>query len=157
MKYWDQLPSLVVLKRITDGSTSNNLKHEIVESFIEIGGLSWDELGNKVVSIFQGVRTGVTMQLKNKDRPFIIGIHCMSHHTLSKLVIMHNIDDLLQSLYGHFSHSPKHHQELVEAIDIVETWREDSKKYEDPVDKYVPTCEKRFGWVLSLCFEDTCT
>ena len=40
MKNWDQLPLLVVLKRIIDGSTSNDLKLEIVEYFIEIGGLS---------------------------------------------------------------------------------------------------------------------
>lgn len=49
IKDWDWFPLLMVLKRIVDGSSSDNMKLEIVEHVMEIGGLSRDELGNKVV------------------------------------------------------------------------------------------------------------
>lgn len=71
MQDWDRLPLIVVLKRITNGSSLDNMKLEIIEHVMEIGGLSRDELGNKDVSfgvddvsVFQGVCIGVTMQLK---------------------------------------------------------------------------------------------
>lgn len=41
---------IVVLKRITNGSSLDNMKLEIIEHVMEIGGLSRDELGNKDVS-----------------------------------------------------------------------------------------------------------
>jgi hypothetical protein len=75
---------------------------------MEIGGLSRDEPSNKVVifviddaSIFQGICIGVNVQLTNKDNPFVIGIHYMSHctnlamQTLLKLVIMQKMKGLL--------------------------------------------------------------
>lgn len=74
------MPLLVVLKRITNDSTTNNFKFEIVEFYLEIGGPTWEELGNKVVtlcvdgfSVFQDLPIGDTIQLKNKDCPFVIG------------------------------------------------------------------------------------
>jgi hypothetical protein len=48
----------------------------------------------------------------------------MSHHTnlamqiLSKLVIVGKIEDVLQSLYAYFFHSPKRTQEFVELANI---------------------------------------
>lgn len=50
MQDWDRLPLIVVLKRITNGSSLDNMKLEIIEHVMEIGGLSRDELGNKDVS-----------------------------------------------------------------------------------------------------------
>jgi len=41
--------------------------------------------------------------------------------TLSKLAIVGKIEDVLQSLYAYFFHSPKRTQEFVELVDIMET------------------------------------
>jgi len=33
------------------------------------------------MNVFQGVRTSVTVQLNDHIALFMIGVHCMSHHT----------------------------------------------------------------------------
>jgi hypothetical protein len=33
------------------------------------------------VNVFQGVKTCVIVQLKDKNAPLLIGVHCMDHHT----------------------------------------------------------------------------
>jgi len=69
----------------------------------------------------------VTIQLKEENAPFTIGVHCMSHgtnlavQTLFKMGIVRKIEDVLQSLYTYFSHSPKKTQKFVDLVDIVET------------------------------------
>jgi hypothetical protein len=56
----------------------------------------------------------------------MINVHCMSHHTnlviqiLFKMSIVKKIEDVLQSLYAYFFHSPKITQEFVDLVDIVE-------------------------------------
>jgi hypothetical protein len=83
--------------------------------------------GTDGVSVFQGVRTGVTVQLKEHHVPFVSGMHCMSHRTnltiqtLSQVPLVMRIEELLQSLYSFFSHSPKQNQELADLANIVET------------------------------------
>ncbi len=54
----------------------------------------------------------------------MIRIHCMSHRTnlavqtFLKLTIVRKIEDVLQSLYAYFSHSPKRIQEFAELVDM---------------------------------------
>jgi hypothetical protein len=77
--------------------------------------------------VFQGIKIGVTIQLKEYNAPFMIGVHCMNHRTnlvvqtLSKMGIVIKIKDVLQSLYAYFSHNLKRSQEFVDLVDIVET------------------------------------
>ena len=67
------------------------------------------------------------MQLKDNHAPFLYGMHCMSHMTnltvqsLSQVPLVMRIEELLQSLYSFFSHSPKRNQELADLANIVET------------------------------------
>jgi hypothetical protein len=77
---------LVNPKRVVDGTTFGNLIVVIVYSLIVFGGLLNVDIVNKVdcfgtngVTMFQGSKIGVTIQLKNKHNPFIVGIHCMTH------------------------------------------------------------------------------
>jgi hypothetical protein len=55
-----------------------------------------------------------------------LDVHCMTHHTnlivqiLSKMGIVRKIDDVLQSFYACFSHSPKKTQKFVDLVNIVE-------------------------------------
>jgi len=53
---------------------------------IVFGGLLKMDIVNKVVyfgvdgvTIFQGLKTGVTVQLMAKYNLYIVGIHCMAH------------------------------------------------------------------------------
>jgi hypothetical protein len=77
--------------------------------FITIyGGLSEGDLASRLVcfavdgmTIFQGLKTRVTVQLVDKHAPFVIGLHCMAHmcnlvaQTLSKLPLVAKIKALL--------------------------------------------------------------
>jgi hypothetical protein len=53
------------------------------------------------VNVFQGVKTGVTVWIKNQNAPFMIGVHYMSHcinlvvQMLSKFSIVRKIEDVL--------------------------------------------------------------
>lgn len=51
MQDWESLPLLVLLRRLTNGSTIDIvLKLEIVEYVMKIDGLAQEELGNKVIN-----------------------------------------------------------------------------------------------------------
>jgi hypothetical protein len=65
----------------------------------------------------------------------MIGVHCMCHrtnlvvHTLSKMDIVGKIEDVLQSLYSYFFHSPKKSQESVKLVDIMEIGEQQNFKF----------------------------
>jgi hypothetical protein len=120
--------------RLYDGASSANLLSTLLEAMEAYGGLPPSEIAGKLisfgadgVSVFQGVRTGVIVQLKDSHAPFVMEIHCMSHRTnlvvqtLSQVPLVARIEDMLQSLYSFFSHSPKRNQELANLANIVET------------------------------------
>jgi hypothetical protein len=83
---WRRQSILLNLEKVVEGGTSNNFTATIVCSLINLGGLSVVNVVNKVVcfwaisvTIFEGLKTGVTIRLMNKHNPFFVGIHCMAH------------------------------------------------------------------------------
>jgi hypothetical protein len=117
---WERRPIQLLVTRLYDGASSANLLSTLLEAMEAYGGLPPSEIAGKLisfgadrVSMFQGVRTGVTVQLKDSHAPFVMGIHCMSHRTnlavqtLLQVPLVAWIEDMLQSLYSFFSHSPK--------------------------------------------------
>jgi hypothetical protein len=80
------VPILLNLERIVNGGTFDNLTFVIIRYCIIFGGMSKIDIANKVVyfgvdnvTIFQGLKTNVIVQLVNKHCPFVLGIHCMAH------------------------------------------------------------------------------
>ena len=77
-------------------------------------------------SEFQGYRFGI-IQLKDQDAPFVLGVHCMAHHTnlaeepLSNLHVVSKLEILCHALYSYFSMSSKKHLKSHKLVDIVET------------------------------------
>ncbi len=69
---------LLNLKRIVNKGTSNTLTFVIICSLVIFGGMSKIDIANKV-TIFQGLKIDVTIQLDSKHCPFVIGIHSMAH------------------------------------------------------------------------------
>jgi hypothetical protein len=131
---WERRPIQLLVTRLYDGASLANLLSTLLEAMEAYGGLPPSEIAGKLisfgadgVSVFQGVRTRVTVQLKDSHVPFVMGIHCMSHRTnlavqtLSQVPLVARIEDMLQSLYSFFSHSPKRNQELADLANIVET------------------------------------
>jgi hypothetical protein len=86
-------------------------------------------LGVDGVSMFQGVKFGLIVLLKTQQAPYLIRIHCMAHQTnlavqsLSSMPMVSKLENLLQSLYGYFSSSLKHHLEFTKLTKIVEIKR----------------------------------
>jgi hypothetical protein len=124
----------LLVTRLYDGASSATMLKTLLETLEQYGGLPGPEIAAKFVSfgadgvsVFQGVRTRVTVQLKEKHAPFVYGMHYMSHRTnlivqtLSQVPLVMRIEELLQSLYSFFSHSPKRNQELADLANIVET------------------------------------
>jgi hypothetical protein len=79
------VPILLNLERVVDGAASNNFIVMIICSLIVFGGLLNMDIANKVcfrangVTIFQGLKIGVTIQFMAKHNPYIVSIHCMAH------------------------------------------------------------------------------
>jgi hypothetical protein len=78
------VPIPLNLERIVNGGTSNNLTFVIIRSLF--GGMLEIDVVNKVVSfgvnsltVFQGLKISVTIQLVSKHYLFVVGIHYMAH------------------------------------------------------------------------------
>jgi hypothetical protein len=74
------------LQQVVNGATFDNLTIAIVRFLIHLGGILGIDVVNKVVCfnanhviVFQGLKTGVIVQLMNKHNAYIVGIHCMAH------------------------------------------------------------------------------
>jgi hypothetical protein len=117
---WERRPIPLLVTRLYDGASSAILLATLLDTLEQYGGLPCPDIASKLVSfgangvsVFQGVRTGVTVQLKEHHAPLVSGMHCMSHRTnlavqtLSQVPLVMRIEELLQSLYSFFSHSPK--------------------------------------------------
>lgn len=113
VKNWERRPIQLVVTRLFDGASSSTLLSTLLETLEQYGGLVRPEIAAKLVSfgadgvsVFQGVRTGVTVQLKDNHAPFVSGMHCMSHRTnlavqtLSQVPLVTRIEELLQGLVG---------------------------------------------------------
>ncbi len=81
-----KVPIFFNLERIINGSTFDKLTFVIICYFSNFGGMSKIDIANKVVyfgvdnvTIFQGLKTNVIVQLVNKHCPFVLGIHCVAH------------------------------------------------------------------------------
>jgi hypothetical protein len=80
------VPIFLNLGRIVDGGTFDNLTTVIIHSLVIFGGMLETNIANKVlcfgadnVIVFQGLKTGVIIQLISDHYPFIVGIHYMAH------------------------------------------------------------------------------
>jgi hypothetical protein len=80
------------------------------------------------INVFQGTRTSITKQIHDNYVPNkYLGIHCMTHHTnlamqtLSNLLLVVYLENLLQTLYSYFAHSFKKHLKFTKFIEILET------------------------------------
>jgi len=69
---------LLSLQQVVDGATLDNLYADLTQESITFELITFGVDG---VSVFEGVRIGVTFQLKTETTLFMIGVHCMSHCT----------------------------------------------------------------------------
>jgi hypothetical protein len=83
---------------------------------VTFGGLNVEQLGAKLISMgydgnsmFQGIKIGVTTQMKENVTPFMMGIHCFVHRinlvvlVLSKMSLVVQLEVILHVIYGFFS------------------------------------------------------
>ncbi len=104
------MPILLNLERIVNGGTYDNLTSMVIRSLAIFGDIS-----NKVVcfgvdgvTIFQGLKIGVIVQLVSKRCPFVVGIHYMAHQgnlilqTLSSLTLV-KIEGFPSFMYTHYN------------------------------------------------------
>jgi hypothetical protein len=96
-----------------------------MEALMIGGGVPRDQTTQKLncfgvdgVDVFQGIKSGVTKQIKENYAPHSIGVHYVTHRTnlamqtLSKLPLVIWLENMLQTLHSYFAHSPKRHLEF---------------------------------------------
>ncbi len=131
---WHRVPILLNLERIVNGGTSNNLIYVIIHSLAIFRGMLKTDIINKVVyfgvnsvTIFQGLKIGVAVQLVSKHYPFVVRIHYMAHlcnlviQTLSTLTFVAKIESLFSSMYIYYNQSPKRHLECTKLAKVIES------------------------------------
>jgi len=131
---WIRIPLLISLQRVECSPTAENLTELIVGSVSAGGGLDAEGIATKVLSFgadgasaLQGNRTGVTLQLKEKHAPNLIGVHCVAHRcnlafkALSNLGIFADIEKLLSVTHSYFCKSPKRFSEFRMLAELTET------------------------------------
>ncbi len=77
---------LLNLRKIVDGGTYDNLTLIIIFSLVIFDGMPKAKIADKVVcfevngvTIFQGLKINVTIQMNNKHCIFFVRIYCMAH------------------------------------------------------------------------------
>jgi hypothetical protein len=134
MRSWERMPYLLHLSCVSESGTSDHLTNVIMYVLLGEGGLSHEEIASKLVcfradgvSTFQGTKTGVTTQIREKWVPFSLGTNCGSHkinlvvETLSNYPMVSRLESLFQSMYSYFCRSNKRHAELQKLADLMET------------------------------------
>ena len=121
MVNWCHVPLLLTIQKMdSDGATANKLTSVIMAALIARGGVSDAEIAGKLlcfgaddVSTFQGLKSGVTAQIKKKSAPFASGVHYCTHRlnlaaqSLSSLTVMHAVEEVLRTTHAYFAHYPK--------------------------------------------------
>ncbi len=114
------------LDQVIEGSRNDKLTKVIMEALMIVGGVPRDQIAQKLicfgangVDVFQGIKSGVTKQIKENYAPHSIGVHCMAHCTnlvmqsLSRLPLVIRLENMLQTLHSYFAHSLKRHLEFI--------------------------------------------
>lgn len=99
---------------LVEGNGAGAVKEAIIICISYHGRLSKNAVAEMMVSfradgifVFQGLRTGMTQQLKQNDAPFMIDVHCKAHRTnlavepLSNLPMVEKLETLYQALYNY--------------------------------------------------------
>ncbi len=107
-----------------------------MQNLVKFGGLNETKVANTLVcfganevTIFQGLKFGVTTQLMHKHAPFVNGVHFMAHHTnlvvqtFNGLTLVAKIETLLVGMYNFFTHSPKQALEASKLVELLECKR----------------------------------
>jgi hypothetical protein len=95
----------------------------------------------------------MTTQFKNKVVPFITKVHCFTHWTnlavitLSNVLIMHQLEGILQSMYVFFSQFQKVCKILEACESSQHQGQQDFTKCQDPLDFNVFSFKKKLFWV----------
>jgi hypothetical protein len=131
---WVRVPFLIGLEKVVDAPTADHFTALLLQALERGGGIDAGDIARKLlcfgadgVTVFQGTRTGITVQLQQKVTPFSIGVHCAAHRvnlaakTLSVLTIFQNSEKLMVRIHAFFNHSPKRLVEFQKLAEIMET------------------------------------
>jgi hypothetical protein len=134
MDSWERKPHLLHLSCVSESGTSSHLTSVIMHALLGEGGLTHEEIASKLVcfgadgvSTFQGSKSGVTTQIREKWAPFCLGVSCSSHRinlvveTMTKYPMVSRLENMFQSVYSYFCRSNKRHAELQKLADLMET------------------------------------
>jgi len=122
------------LQRVDCAPNAENLTKVIVEAVATGSGLEAKALAAKLISFgcdgaatLSGLRTSVSVQIKEQHAPFCHGVHCVAHRcnlafkTLESLGIFPSISKVLQVTHAYFNRSPKRLTQFRALAELTET------------------------------------
>jgi hypothetical protein len=131
---WVRVPFLIGLEKVVEAPSTDHFMKVLLQALERGGGIDAGDAARKLlcfgadgVTVFQGTRTGVTVQLQQKVAPFSIGVHCAVHRvnlaakTLLALRVFQNAEKLMAKTHAFFNHSPKRLMEFQKLAEIIET------------------------------------
>jgi hypothetical protein len=108
MEGWERVPHLLHISYVSEPGIADHLTERIMLALMGEGNPTREEIACKLVcfgvdgvSTFQGHKTGVTTQIREKYAPFSNGIHCFNHkmnlvvQTMSNYPMISRIESLL--------------------------------------------------------------
>jgi hypothetical protein len=88
MHAWKRIHIPFTLECVVEGGNANNLTAIIIQALIRQGGLTQEESTKRLY--FQGCHTVMTLQLKDKFVPYMMGQYCMAHKTNLVVQVLSN-------------------------------------------------------------------
>jgi hypothetical protein len=97
VQQWKTILIFLCVRTMGMSTTSDNIFSLMLKCLVEYSGLRLEELVSKLVNIgcddnnvFQGHKSGVTLQFKEKVAPFVIEVHFFVHKMNLVIVILLN-------------------------------------------------------------------
>ncbi|KAF5833715.1 hypothetical protein DUNSADRAFT_9913 [Dunaliella salina] len=113
-------PYFLGVMEITGAPNAVNLAAVVIKALIDIGGLSLQQIGSKLVgiaadgaSVMAGELSGVLQRIQASHAPWVLPMHCMGHRVnlvscgLSNVGLMVKLEYMQSKVFTYFSHSNK--------------------------------------------------
>ncbi len=120
------------METVSTFATFDNIYALMFKILGDFGGLGLEDLVWNLVSIdcnsssiFQGHKTRVTQQFKEKAAPFVTKVHCFAHTTnftvitLLDVPLVYWLELFLQNIYAFSTHSLKKIAEFQKMVDLL--------------------------------------
>ena len=114
--------------RIPDGTANTIFKN--VKHILETHQMSFKKviaIGSNGASVMTGTKAGFVSLIRNKESPFVIGVHCMAHRlalcssqAAEKVTYLKDYQKILSDIFYHFKRSALRREKIKEIQKVLD-------------------------------------